>query len=84
MSEKAYTIEQINDILNNSSVNIRFKKKDGTDREMLATKNLTIIPEKFHPKNVERKKLPENIITVFDLNIDEWRSFDYNNFLGFC
>ena len=83
MSEKAYTIEQIRDILNSSSSNIRFKKKDGTEREMFATRNMKFIPEEFHPKDIDGKKLPENIITVFDLNINEWRSFDYNNFLGF-
>lgn len=55
-------------------VEVRFTKKDGTSRVMFCTTNKDRIPEEKHPKG-ERENNDHNLFKVFDLDIDEWRSF---------
>ena len=43
--------EWLTDYLNESSVTITFKKKDGSLRTMNCTRNLNTIPLENHPKN---------------------------------
>lgn len=54
---------------------ITFRKLDGTKREMVATQNLSFVPEDRHPKGL--KKSPNHIINVWDCNKQDWRSFSY-------
>lgn len=61
---------------------ITFTKKDGTDRVMKCTRNLSNIPEDLHPKSVlvdpiEAKDSAS--IKAFDLDKKEWRSFIAEN-----
>lgn len=68
----------LTDVLSESSATITFKKKDGTLRTMLCTKNLSDIPSEKHPKGTN-KSAPSNALTVFDLQLGEWRSFVVSN-----
>jgi hypothetical protein len=52
-----------------------FEKMDGTIREMVCTSNLDIVPSSQHPKGV-RTNLPDYIVRVFDLQKEDWRSFN--------
>lgn len=58
---------------------IRFTKADGTERVMKATRDPSLIPESKSPKT--RKKEKAGIISVFDLDKGEWRSFNVLRFL---
>ena len=40
-------------------VQVLFTKKDGTEREMICTTNLSLIPDKFHPKAKPETKTDE-------------------------
>lgn len=58
---------------------IKFKKADGSDREMMATLNFDKIPKKNRPKKMETDKLlkmisKNKIIHVYDTEKDGWRS----------
>lgn len=74
-------------------VTVLFTKKDGTLRTMNCTKQLALIPQEKHPKpkidstsddgsfqivqvQVPRERDPQ-LITVFDVDKQEWRSFRY-------
>lgn len=70
--------EWLTDYLGESNVTITFKKKDGTLRTMYCTKNLNTIPFENHPKG-SSKPTSDNTITVFDLQLNEWRSFVVSN-----
>ncbi len=66
-------------------VTITFTKADGTDRTMLCTKQFSKIPQEFHPKTDKVVKLDENgntietdLISVWDLEKQGWRSFNFN------
>jgi hypothetical protein len=53
-------------------VTFTFTKKDGTDRSIRATTNISLIPKDKKPKFV--KTAPVEQICVFDLEKEEWRS----------
>ena len=66
-------------------VTITFIKSDGTDRTMLCTKQFSKIPQEFHPKTDKVVKLDENgnvietdLISVWDLEKQGWRSFNFS------
>lgn len=65
-------------------VSVTFTKADGTDRTMLCTKQFSKIPQEFHPKTDKVVKLDENgnvietdLISVWDLEKQGWRSFNF-------
>ena len=68
-------------------VSVTFTKADGSDRTMLCTKMITKIPTEFHPKTDKEvnPKLDENgnpiisdNITVWDVEKEGWRSFNFS------
>ena len=61
-------------------VNLQFTKKDGSLRIMNCTKDLSRIPAEMHPKDTGRKESAESI-PVFDLDLQQWRSFAAKNVL---
>lgn len=54
-----------------------FIKIDGTRRVMRCTRNLNHIPTKDHPKGTGAPK--RGVLSVYDLDKQEWRSFRLNN-----
>lgn len=72
----------IRGVLSERIVTIVFTKKDGTERTM----NCTLSPE-FLPKvetvnenkDTKPRKASDTSLAVFDVNINEWRSFTYNS-----
>ena len=82
------TKQELVESLKEGEVVVTFKKKDGTERVMKCTKNIAHIPEEFHPKTDKVVKLDENgnaiesdTITVWDMESNGWRSFDYKSIL---
>jgi len=65
-------------------VSISFTKVNGTIRNMECTNNLDLIPEEFHPKQNEKtRNYNENIVRVYDLENEGWRSFFADNVISF-
>jgi len=59
-------------------IDLQFRKKDGTLRNMTCTLNFEKIPKEFHPKtdnkgDVDKRNKNPNQITVFDLVKKGWR-----------
>ena len=68
-------IEKLRLLLKNGEiVKVNFRKNDGTKREMVATTNLDFVPRDQHPVSPATVKDPA-LFTVFDLSINQWRSF---------
>ena len=57
----------------NSRVAIFFRKEDGSMRILYGTNHLAMIPADKHPQGL--KPQSTTAIAVFDLTINEWRSF---------
>jgi hypothetical protein len=84
--ENEMTYNEIVNTLRESVVNLSFTKvKDGGVREMKATLVSDMIPEDKMPKtdanaNTEKNQLA---VRVFDLDLNEWRSFRVDSLLTF-
>lgn len=80
------TKEELVEKLKDGEVVVTFKKKDGTERIMRCTKSFDSIPEEKRPKTtneVVEKSTTTNtdLIMVWDLDKEGWRSFDYKTLL---
>lgn len=78
--------EQLLQQLQVSAVTIVFKKKDGTERSMYATRNQKIIESLSEPvtseKKREKKENPD-VCSVFDIEAKGWRSFIWENLISY-
>jgi hypothetical protein len=72
-------------LIGNSIFSLKFIKKDGTEREMRATLNPTLIPESDKPKQEltaeeiaeKQQKDAENpYVTVYDCDKEGWRKIN--------
>jgi hypothetical protein len=63
-------------------VRIKFKKVDGDVRKMICTLNFAFIPEDKHPLKYDNiPRVGNDTLKVFDLEIQDWRSFHFSNIL---
>jgi hypothetical protein len=68
----------LHDLLTERKVTITFEKKDGTLREMICTLSESLIPVEKMPKGTGKAKNDE-VLAVFDLENDGWRSFRWDS-----
>ena len=60
--------------LKSGVVAFSYKKKDGTLRRAIGTKNPAFIPAEFRPKGNGDEKAAKSSITYFDMQKSQWRS----------
>jgi len=60
---------------------IVFKKVDGTERTMKCTLNEALLPKREVTESV--RKANDGVQNVFDLELNQWRSFKWDNFISF-
>jgi hypothetical protein len=70
--------------LSAGEVKLVFTKKDGTDREMTCTTNEALIPsapivESTDSEPKKEKKVNEDVMPVYDLEAQGWRSFRWDS-----
>jgi len=65
----------LNGMLKIEKVTVTFTKQDGSERVMKCTAN----PIYFNNKVDEVVNRNEDVCTVYDLEVDEWRSFRYES-----
>lgn len=83
------SVATVSRLLHDGKLKVRFTKKDGTERTMLCTKKQELIPESQRPKpqaTIDEqgnalplkpaRVMPHQLVTVFDLEKQEWRSFN--------
>ena len=68
---RSYIIET----LKNDELTVTFNKKDGTERVMKCTRNLSKVPSDQQPSGTMELK-ETSAIRVFDLEANGWRSFN--------
>jgi hypothetical protein len=64
-------------LLQNGIVNIRFRKRDGSIRDMRAT----LVPELIGIETYSIAKGPEHVQCVWDIDKEEWRSFRWDSLI---
>jgi len=76
------TKEEIKDLLKRKIVNVKFKKKDGSERTMKCTLLSDLVP--VYEKKTERTR-PENegALAVWDLEKEAFRSFKIDSVIDY-
>ncbi len=76
-------IHQFREQLRERVVHFIYRKKDGTSRDAYGTTCLENIPSECWPKGTAKCTMPEFIVNYFDIQRNDWRSFNKNFFIGF-
>jgi len=83
------TKQELVDKLQLESVQVKFIKADGSERTMNCTQKMNLIPSEYHPKSNKVAQTDENgnvlssdNITVWDLDKEGWRMFNFNKLLS--
>jgi hypothetical protein len=64
-------------------VNVLFLKKDGTERRMICTLRPDLLPAQTDLEEAVQKKTPNpDVLAVWDLENEGWRSFRYDSIIG--
>lgn len=79
-TNKTIMRDWVRSLLQKQPVTVTFIKADGTERAMKCTLNWDFIPAKEHVKPVTESAKPRKepdpaVFKVFDLDLEEWRSF---------
>jgi hypothetical protein len=67
-------VDWFKEYLSEKEINVTFIKKDGTSRNMHCTRDFSKIPADMVPTGTGTKTTGD-AVQVFDLSINEWRSF---------
>lgn len=83
----AWWFESFRNQLRNGIYRFSYFKSDSSIREATGTLNMELIPEEHRPKGdmsdgTAREPAP-GVFTYYDLEKKAWRSFRYDNFIGF-
>ena len=74
----------IKKMLHEGILNIRFIKKDGSERAMRCTLKADHLPEQTDIEEyVQKKASNPDVLAVWDLDKQAWRSFRYDSVIGF-
>ena len=63
------------DVLKTNTVTVSFTKQDGTERIMKCTLDPSILPKVELTEEKKPRKTNENVVPVFDVESNAWRSF---------
>ena len=72
--EIALLKHRIHKLLQTNKVEVNFTKMDGTNRKMICTLDSTLIPKDI-TFSEEHRKVSDDVLAVWDLEKDDWRSF---------
>lgn len=74
--------QDLTNLLKENVLQVTFTKKDGTERVMTCTLLKDIVP-KYEKKTEKVKKINENVLSVWDVEKDEFRSFKLDSLLSY-
>ena len=67
-------------MLQNGIVNVKFTKKDGTERDMKCTL-LESMVKPYEKKTDKERSVNDEILSVWDVEKDAWRSFRFDSII---
>ena len=68
--------EDLKKLLLDGSIEVNFRKNDGTYRTMNCTLKPSLIPKILMPKSKVRVHQNLDVLVVFDIEVNGWRSFN--------
>jgi len=66
-------------VLTEQVATVTFTKKDGTERILKCTLNSNTIPTQFAPKEDSTRAKNDEVLAVFDVESQGWRSFRWDS-----
>lgn len=76
--------DYLKNALHNGVVSVLFVKKDGTERKMLCTLKSDLLPAQTDLEESVQKKTPNpDVLAVWDVEAQGWRSFRFDSIIGF-
>lgn len=70
-------------ILKEAEVLVKFRKVDGTERVMKCTLNESLmLPLPSEKETTRTKKTNDNVLAVYDMEKESWRSFRLDSIIG--
>ena len=78
-------LEELTDRLHSGVVRFSYLKTDGSVRDVIGTLKpslLDMLRATVDPKSGRRKSNRSEVITYYDLNSEDWRSFKPENFIS--
>lgn len=83
-SSTSWQNNYLKEALHKSIVQVIFVKKDGTERKMLCTLKSDLLPAQTDIEEAVQKKTPNpDVLAVWDVEAQGWRSFRYDSIIGF-
>lgn len=76
-------LQDVIDGLSNGIIEITFEKSDKTERVMKATRSPTFIAADKVPADLKPATVLDKSVRVFDVDLQEWRSFNTNKLLTY-
>ncbi len=81
-TETVYNKSTLLEMLHKRVVNVKFRKLNGDIRVMRCTLNANLLPPVKNTGGVQEEAEPNpNLVTVFDLDAADWRSFRLDRIL---
>lgn len=82
--EASWRNDFVKTALQTSILNVTFIKKDGTERKMRCTLDSKLLPAQTDLEESVQKKTPNpDVLAVWDIENEGWRSFRYDSIIGF-
>lgn len=82
-SNNTWQADYIKNALHNGELNVVFIKTDGSERSMRCTLKPDLLPKKVSDVLPEPKAPNPDVLKVWDLEKDAWRSFRLDSIIGF-
>jgi len=83
-SNTSWQNEYLKNALHEGIVEVVFIKKDGTERKLKCTLKADLLPAQTDLEEAVQKKTPNpDVLAVWDLENEGWRSFRYDSVIGF-
>jgi hypothetical protein len=83
-NEASWRNEFLKKTLFENVVNVLFIKKDGTERKLICTLKPDLLPVQTDLEEAVQKKTPNpDVLAVWDIENEGWRSFRYDSILGY-
>jgi hypothetical protein len=83
-NDRSWQNEYLKQALFDDVVEVLFVKKDGTERRMVCTLKPNLLPAQTDLEEAVQKKTPNpEVLAVWDLENQGWRSFRYDSVIGF-
>ena len=73
---------EIKDLLQTKILRVKFTKTDGTERDMICTLKSDLLKEHVN-KTDRKKKENENVLSVWDVEKDAFRSFRLDSLISY-